>query len=219
MSQHQYFFIVIVLVACILGCESDDGRQSDETYPQQATSDSTRMADPVTADPVQKSKTAGESYFQAALDGQVQILESELLAGVAANAADPSGRTALMLAAFNGHTDSVELLITHGADINSKDQFSRTALMFAATGPNPETVSLLLKKGADVNAYDNDEGWTALMFAAAEGQTEIVRILLDKQADWTLKDIDGETACDFARNNRHPEIVKILDAVVGAKQD
>ena len=69
---------------------------------------------------------------------------------------------------------------------------------------------MLLDKGAKVNVVDNDEKWTALMFAAAEGQTEIVDKLLKAGADITLKDIDGDTAADFATQAGHAEIARMI---------
>ena len=58
---------------------------------------------------------------------------------------------------------------------------------------------------------DEVEKFTALMFAAAEGQQEVVQALLQHNADVTLRDIDGETARDFAANNGHDAVVRILD--------
>ena len=82
--------------------------------------------------------------------------------------------------------------------------------MYAASGPNHETVRVLLEAGAVPNVVDKGERFTALMFAAAEGQQEVVRLLLHHNADVTLRDIDGDTARDFAAKNGHNEIVRMM---------
>jgi ankyrin repeat protein len=84
--------------------------------------------------------------------------------------------------------------------------------MFASTGPNSETVTLLLKHGAEVNATDGDEHWTPLMFAAAEGQAAVIKTLLQHDANPGLKDIDGETALDFALQRGQEQAANLLRA-------
>ena len=49
------------------------------------------------------------------------------------------------------------------------------------------------------------------MFTAAEGQIQVAQTLLLHGADKTLKDVVSETALDFARRNKHTEVVKLLD--------
>lgn len=211
--------LLFCVLAVFSACDSKENNTPPTISPEQGqptTLEQTALP-AETAPP--KTKAAGEAYFKAALDGDMQTLKSEVLAGVNVNAADSIGRTALMLAAFDGHTDLVEFLIAHGAAVNARDITDRTALMYAASGPNQATVKLLLEEDADVNAFDNHEKWTALMFAAAEGQTANVQMLLDSRADWSAKDVDGETARDFAQNNGHSEVVKILDTAARSKKD
>jgi len=84
--------------------------------------------------------------------------------------------------------------------------------MYAASGPYVETVRMLLDNKAKVDIQDGKEHWTALMFAAAEGQREVVQALLKAGANPSLRDIDGDTAANFARNNHHADVVKLLEA-------
>ena len=115
-----------------------------------------------------------------------------------------------MLAAFNGHTSTVQVLVEAGAIIDTRDEIGRTALVYAASGPNSEVVQFLLKHKANPNVIDKAEEWTALMFAAAEGHAQVVSLLLAHGADVTLKDIDGETAYDFALSKGHSDAAKLL---------
>ncbi len=128
------------------------------------------------------------------------------------NVQDEDGRTVLMYAAFNGHTELMKDLILRGAKVNLKDVNGRTALMLASSGPYPDAVRLLLEHGADPNIVDNQEHFTALMYAAAEGQLEVVRILLKYHADPGMKDVDGDAAITFARNNGHDAVVDFLNS-------
>lgn len=149
---------------------------------------------------------------EAALEGQMEIVRKAVGQGVDVNAADEAGRTALMLASYNGHTPTVRYLLDEGARLSARNAEGRTPLIFAASGPFPETVKLLLERKADPDIRDSVENWSALMFAAAGGHAEVVQTLLDYGANASLQDKDGDTALDFARNNSHTEVVKLLES-------
>jgi ankyrin repeat protein len=85
--------------------------------------------------------------------------------------------------------------------------------MMASSGPYPAAVKMLLDHQADPNITEKEEHYTALMYAAAEGQLENVRILLSNGADPASKDIDGDDALTFARNNRHTDVVLLLQSL------
>ena len=123
--------------------------------------------------------------------------------GFDVNQPNPDRQSLLMLAGFNGHTELCRLLIKTGAEVDARDYKGSTALIFASTGPFAETVRLFLEAGADPNAVDRNEHYTALMHAAAEGHLEVVKVLLEHGADKSPKDVDGDTAETFARQNRH----------------
>ena len=170
----------------------------------------------------QKSSTEAESlktptqavnmglYFQSALEGDINIVRDALDSGIDPNTRDENSRSALMLSAYNGHEDIVRLLIEKKADVNLVDVANRTALMFAASGPFNATVTTLLDAGANINTVDKEEHWSALMFAASEGQMEVVQTLIGKGADLNLKDIDGESAYDFAKANGHTLVAEFI---------
>ena len=151
-----------------------------------------------------------DEFLQAALDGDASIVKRGVRQGIRIDSAAEDKRTALMLAAFNGHASIVKHLLEHKATVDARDAIQRTALMYAATGSNVETVQLLLDAGANVNATDGEENWTPLMMAAAEGQAEIVKILLKHGAIIESKDVDGETALQFAMSKGHQAVVELL---------
>lgn len=178
--------------------------------PQEPTKEAAPPTDvPSTKDP-KRPVVDVEQFLDAALDGNLEVVQDAIDAGLDVNAADEQARNALMLAAFNGHTPLAKLLLDKGAMINHRDAAGRTALMFAASGPNAETVKYLLDAGAEVNAADTGERFTALMHAAAEGQVQVVKILLEHNADPAIRDVDGDTARDFAARNGHTEVAQLL---------
>lgn len=192
----------LVVSLCVLphvGCRSEGGAQESRAQKEEPPAPRTNPA------------AAADALRDAALEGRLQAVLSALSKGADVNAMDQERRSALMLAAFNGHTEVVRALIEKGASVNATDSMGRTALMFASSGPSPDTVRLLLENKADPDVQDSGEGWTALMFAAGEGLAEVVQVLLEHGADRTLKDVDGDTALDFAKKNGHMFVVRLLD--------
>jgi ankyrin repeat protein len=153
------------------------------------------------------------SIHEAALNGQLNDVTALLKSGIRPDTLDQDGRTPLLYAAFNGNTEIMGVLIRNGADVNIADNYGRTALMMASSGPYPLAVKMLLDQKADPNMIDKEEHFTALMYAAAEGQSEVVKILLSYKADPHLKDIDGDDALTFARNNGHKAVVAQLESI------
>jgi ankyrin repeat protein len=155
----------------------------------------------------------GISIHEAALNGKLTDVTALLKSGIRPDTVDQEGRTPLIYAAFNGNTEIIGVLIRNGADVNIADNYGRTALMMASSGPYPMAVKMLLDQKADPNIVDREEHFTALMYAAAEGQLEVVRLLLSYKADPDLKDIDGDDALAFARNNGHMAVVAQLESI------
>lgn len=155
----------------------------------------------------------GMSIHEASVNGLTSQVVSLLDSGIAVDTLDAEGRTPLMYASYNGYTEIIRKLIDKGANVNLQDKYGRTALMMASSGPFPESVKLLLDRFADPNVIDNEEHFSALMYAASEGQMENVRLLLGSRADPALKDIDGDDAMTFAKNNGHAEVALLLQSL------
>jgi len=84
-------------------------------------------------------------------------------------------------------------------DPNHLDKFGWTPLIRAARFGHVDTCRHLLEKGARLN-HQNDDGETALITAAKWGKEDTVRMLLQQpKINIHLKDKDGNTAADRAR--------------------
>ncbi len=84
-----------------------------------------------------------------------------------------------------------------------------TPLHSAAAGHRTEAALLLLDRGADPNA-EQPGGWTPLHQAAANGDLVLCKALLEHGAKRTQMSDDRTRPLDFAIENRHHEVVRLL---------
>ncbi|HEX8748586.1 MAG TPA: ankyrin repeat domain-containing protein, partial [Pyrinomonadaceae bacterium] len=149
------------------------------------------------------------AFIRAVAEGDTDVVELFLAAGMQPDVKDAAGRTALINAASRGSNNISEKLLRKGANVNAQDNSGSTALMQSALGGHSDTARVLLESRADVNLRDN-RGQTALIHAAAQGRTEIVRMLLNKGARLEIKDDEGRDALAWAENNDHSDVIKLL---------
>ncbi len=151
----------------------------------------------------------------AALYGYKEMSQILLENGADINSTDGLDFTPLMHAAENGHLEVVKLLFDYKPDINARNWQGKTALMLATMKVwkqiGSKIIQLLLENGADPNIMDNISGDTALILASIDGDIEIAQLLLNKGANINLKDLSGKTALDYALQNEHEEIKKLLN--------
>lgn len=132
-----------------------------------------------------------------------------LRAGANPEAADPAGRSALMMAALaaTGPSDVViRLLIQAGARVDRQDLSGNTALLLATHANRFDAVHALLQAGADPNIA-NQVGHTPLM-QATNGLT--VRRLVAAGAALDTQDRDGMSALMHAARWENVEAVQEL---------
>jgi ankyrin repeat protein len=120
-----------------------------------------------------------------------------------------NGNTALMMAAFKRDGDTVRALLDKGAKVN---QPGWTALHYAAASGDAAIAQLLIERGAKLDALSPRPSGavTPLMMAAREGQAGIVRLLLAKGANASLKNTEGFTAAQLAKQAGHDKLAGLL---------
>ena len=118
------------------------------------------------------------------------------------------GESALMMAAIKGHIELAAKLIEKKADVNKTGW---TPLHYAASAGHVNIISLLLENSAYIDA-ESPNRTTPLMMAAKYGSSASVTLLLDQDADYGLKNEQGFTALDFARQGEKPEAVEAISA-------
>lgn len=127
-------------------------------------------------------------------------------------------QSVLYVAIARGDEELVKQLLERGADPNKADSVGSLPLVEAVvdSDANPNIVKMLLDKGADVNKTETENGAHSLIFIAqnkevsSDVRKEIVKMLLDKGADKSLKEKEGKTALDWAKEQKNLEIVDLL---------
>ncbi|ESZ91596.1 ankyrin-like protein [Sclerotinia borealis F-4128] len=122
--------------------------------------------------------------YDAARNGDIEIFEQALPAGLPANMTNEKGDSLIMLAAYHGHAPLVQLLLQHGANPNSLNDRGQSPLAGAVFKGEVEVVEALLKGNADpdhgspsamkaVELFRQEETW-AQKFADAPGRGKAV---------------------------------------------
>ena len=137
---------------------------------------------------------------------QVKDLLAE---GLAVNAKNNNGWSALMIATSKGNMEMLKLLIEKGAAVDEKNAQGQTPLVFAAHWGHADVVRLLIEQGVNVNLQMND-GWTALIDSITMDHTEVAKTLIKSGADMNAKSKNGWTALMAAAYNKNAEIVILL---------
>lgn len=116
------------------------------------------------------------ALFQAAYDGNVEVVSVLIEYGAEVNAHDQHGFAPLH---STPSAKIVKLLVEAGADIDARDELGRTALFTATTDRKTEVVSTLLELGADVEIRD-DYCRTALDYSDKKAICKLLRDASDK---------------------------------------
>lgn len=121
------------------------------------------------------------AWEEAVTRGDVLTVRALLERGVAVDARDRYGQTALMLAAHAGHHQVVESLIAHSANLNVTAKFGLSALMLAVVAGHPEVARLLADAGADRSLRGTGApgfaGKTAYDLAVERGMLELATVV------------------------------------------
>jgi ankyrin repeat protein len=182
------------------------------------------------ANPNEIRPSGADVLMRAAAHEDATVIRLLLEKGLDARRAMQSGDTALTESILPGDHQNARILIEAGADANAAttdggtvkngpiDLFGITPLMLAAMLDEPAQLSTLIKAGAKLDTTDHRH-MTALMLAVATDRANPANVkrLIDAGADLNLPDRNGETALDWARKYRNPEVLALLEKA-GAKE-
>ncbi|WP_327110881.1 ankyrin repeat domain-containing protein [Streptomyces sp. NBC_01341] len=149
----------------------------------------------------------------AAAAGDTDLLMDLLSTGIAVDAVDGRGRTALDRAVWAGATEAVRLLVAAGADVEQPigEYREDTPLRFAAGRGDLPLAELLLEAGAEPDRRLHARQASALMVAASAGQGAVAEVLLARGADLELAAGGrGWTALEWAAHAGRLEAVCLL---------
>ncbi|XP_066977970.1 putative ankyrin repeat protein RF_0381 isoform X2 [Macrobrachium rosenbergii] len=160
------------------------------------------------ADPNTKSETRGffPLYFAAKM-GNVVMVNLLLKAKADVNYQTLNGETALIAATAWDRETIVNILLGASADPNIVDNLKTGALHRAAYYGYVPILKKLVEKKANVSAL-NVEGRTPLHFCAKGAQTGTLTELLKSCPDDRVRDMNGKTALDLAKNEEEKLIKK-----------
>lgn len=125
-----------------------------------------------------------------------------------------STRDALYYAILGGNAEMVKILIDKKADLNAiYTETGITPLILAVLNKKYVMAEILLQAGAKVNGVGNlgfDYVLYPLHDAIRLNDVEMVKILLKYNANVNLKDHEGLTALDLAKQMKSKEIIALL---------
>lgn len=140
----------------------------------------------------QEATEEEQSFLDAAMDGDVRLVQELLEKGVDVNVTydDEDGTNALMQAAAGSHAEVVKALLEAGAEVDASDSEGMTAFLVAVDAcgsthgdleieePYWAVMRLLAGAGADLNAT-NAEGQTATAIAKSYDDQRALAVLAE----------------------------------------
>jgi len=175
------------------------------------------------ADPNYRDKGGMTPLWLAASAGDADSVRALLDAGAGVDTPSNDGTTPLMHAVQNCNLEIVNLLLAHHANVHAAstdggavksgpiELLHVTPLHYAAPYCPTDVVRALLDAGADPNARDG-RGMTPLMLSVGSETQDaaVVRVLIHAGAELTPNSKLGETAYDWARKYKNPDVLAQL---------
>ncbi|NJM58189.1 MAG: hypothetical protein HC857_13165 [Synechococcales cyanobacterium RU_4_20] len=116
----------------------------------------------------------------------------------------------------SAQSDLVKLLLANGAQVDARDAKGQTPLY----GANFESAQQMIAANANLNSQDL-EGSTLLHYVALRPDlaAKLVPLLLSKKARLDLKDNQGRTVLDLARQQHSNPVVNLLERHIANQAD
>lgn len=150
------------------------------------------------------------SLHEAALAGEVRLVDLCLTHGVAVNHEDVYGRSALHCAVINGHGSVTRRLLSANADPNLLDMDNHTPLIYAVVNGHRECVRILVDNGhVSVGAPALTGNLLPLSLSCQYGHLDNAIFLLSKGAV-SAPNSNGEYPIHLAAREGHADVCRLL---------
>lgn len=153
----------------------------------------------------------------AAFAGHQAIISALIAGGADGRAKENRRYDIITIAAVRDDAAMVRLAIRLGADPRAiTSPYDGTALIAAAHLGHDEVVRALIEAGAPLD-HINNLGWTALIEAVVLGDggprhVACARALIGAGANREIRDRNGKTALELARDRGFAEMVRLLES-------
>lgn len=144
---------------------------------------------------------------EAAASGHARVVDLLIEKGANANLTNKYGATPLTNAVFFGHEEATKALLASKTRLS--EETTENAFLIAAGLGNVQLLKDLLAYGVNINSRGK-QGRNALMAAITFEHVEAVKFLTEKGADLTIRDLEGQTVLDIARDQKNQAIIDIL---------
>jgi len=154
--------------------------------------------------------TPDQLLWEAAREGDLEKLQTQLDSGADVDYKGPFGATPLLIGVREENREVIEVLVSKGANVDARTMIS-WPLSLAIENEDVATVSVLVEAGANLEAA-NQKGWTALMLAAHKGNLDMVRLFSENGAKINEESMgeDPVNALLIAVDGGYTDIVKVL---------
>ena len=149
---------------------------------------------------------------QMVIAAKIENLEalSQLVESHGTEVKDEADRTLLTIAAEMGNIKTVRFLLRYNAKVDACCERGRTPLYSAVSASKSNICQILLEAGANPN-IKTKRGFSSLHRAAYNGNAEIVGMILSNgKADKSLKNGNGKTFVDLAREGKKDQVLSLL---------
>jgi len=146
------------------------------------------------------------ALHHAAIAGLRDVSELLVEVGEDVDAKGQDGATPLRCAVQEGHARVVEILLGRGASFLDKDEDGLSMLHCAASEGHQAVVNIILTHAPWLANEQSWSGWSPLHSAAVMGHSQVVTTLLAFGANPRLKNNQGKTAGELAKERNKLEV-------------